>query len=156
MRGEKVKTNVEEREPDVESNQEDSFPCDQCENAFRKEKGLKIHKGKAHKEASSPEKIRESSPQPSLCVSPIRDQSRMESCHNCDKDMSPSHLCQDDHDSTLDDVNTCECGCGSDFDPCPAPHHKHLGCAQSCKTCLNVQMQLQMVNLLKGLKDIVT
>ena len=134
----------------------EAFQCDQCDASFKTVKGLKIHTGKAHKEASSPEKLRESFPQPSLCVSPIRDQSRIETCHNCDKDMSPSHLCQDDQDSTLDDVNTCECGCGSDFDPCPTPHHKHLGCAQSCQTCSNVQMQLQMVNLLKGLKDIVT
>ena len=75
----------------------------------------------------------------------------MESCHNCDEEMSPNHQCQDDQDSTLDDVNTCECGCGTDFDPCPAPHHEHSGCANSCKTCLNVQMQLQMVNLLRNI-----
>ena len=29
----------------------------------------------------------------------------MESCHNCDKEMSPTHLCQDYHDLTLDDMN---------------------------------------------------
>jgi len=143
---------------DLESNQQpmkpcEAFECDQCDSSFKTVNGLKIHKGKSHKEVSSPEKMRKSFPQPSLSVSPIRDQSRVESCHNCDEEMSPTHLCQNDQDSTLDDVNTCECGCGSDFDPCPAPHHEHYGCAKSCKTCLNVQMQLQMVNLLR---DIVT
>ena len=74
----------------------EAFQCDQCDASFKTVKGLKIHTGKAHKEASSPEKLRESFPQPSLCVSPIGDQSRIETCHNCDKDMSPSNLCQDD------------------------------------------------------------
>ena len=131
--------------------QSEGFQCDQCDADFKTVNGLKIHKGKSHKETTSPEKLRESSSQTSLSVSPIRDQSRMESCHNCDKEMSPTHLCQDDQDSTPDDINTCECGCGSDFDPCPAPHHEHSGCAKSCKTCLNVQYQLQMVNLLRSI-----
>ena len=137
----------------LESNQQplkpcEAFQCDQCDASFKTVNGLKIHKGKTHKEASSPEKMRKSCSQSSLSVSPIRDQSRMESYHNCDKEMSPFHQCED---STLDDINTCECGCGSDFDPCPAPHHEHSGFAKSCKTCLNVQCQLQMVNLLRGI-----
>ena len=137
----------------LESNQQplkpcEAFQCDQCDASFKTVNGLKIHKGKTHKETSSPEKMRKSCSQSSLSVSFIRDQSRMESCHNCDKEMSPSHQCED---STLDDINTCECGCGSDFDPCPAPHHEHSGCAQSCKTCLNVQYQLKMVNLLRSI-----
>ena len=136
--------------------QNKDFQCNQCDANFKTVKGLKIHIGKSHKEASPQEMLRGSYSQPSLSVSPIREQNRTESCHNCDKEMSPTHLCQDDHDLTLDDVKTCECGCGSDFDPCPAPHHKHSGCAKSCNTCLNVQMQLQMVNLMKDLKDIVT
>ena len=137
--------------------QNEDFQCNQCDANFKTVKGLKIHIGKSHKEASPPqEMLRGSSSQPSLSLSPIKDQNRTESCHNCDKEMSPTHLCQDDPDLTLDDVKICECGCGSDFDPCPAPHHKHSGCAKSCKTCLNVQMQLQMVNLMKDLKDIVT
>ena len=61
--------------------------------------GLKIHKGRTHKEASSPEKMRRSKSQSSLSVSPMRDQSRVESCHNCDMEMSPNHLCEDDQDS---------------------------------------------------------
>ena len=62
-------------------------------------KTVKIHKGKSHKEAFSPEKFRKSCSQPPLTVSPMRDQSRVESCHNCDMEMSPTHLCQDDEDS---------------------------------------------------------
>ena len=45
-----------------------------------------------HKE---PEKLRNSSSQTSLPVSPIRDQGRVEACHNCDRDMSPTHICED-------------------------------------------------------------
>ena len=140
--------------------QNGDFQCDQCDANFKTTNGLKIHKGKSHKEVSPKETLRESSSQPSLSLSPLKDQSRMEFCHNCEKEMSPTHLCQDDLDDDQnqekDDVKACECGCGFDFDPCPAPHHKHLGCAKSCKSCSNVQMQLQMVNLLKNLKDVVT
>ena len=77
-----------------------AFQCDQCDSTFKTENGLWIHKGKSHKEASSPEQMRKSLPQPSLVVSPIRDQGRVEACHNCDKDMSPTHLCKDDNKST--------------------------------------------------------
>ena len=69
----KPQSDLEEREPDVESHQEDSFPCDQCENTFRKEKGLKIHKGKAHKVLTTPEKMRAPPSLPSLPVSPLKE-----------------------------------------------------------------------------------
>ena len=70
----------------LETNQklDDSFLCDQCESTFKTESGLKIHKGKTHKKVPSPEKMRKSSCQSSLAVSPIRDQS---SC----MEMSPTH-----------------------------------------------------------------
>ena len=85
----------------LESNQNqcEAFQCDQCNSSFKTVNGLKIHKGKSHKEAFSPEKLRKSFSQPPLTVSPMRDQSRVESCHNCDMEMSPTHLCQDDEDS---------------------------------------------------------
>ena len=88
----------------LESNQKqcEAFQCDQCNSSFKTVNGLKIHKGKSHKshkEAFSPEKLRKSFSQPPLTVSPMRDQSRVESCHNCDMEMSPTHLCQDDEDS---------------------------------------------------------
>ena len=39
-----------------------SLSCDQCEVAFKTRNGLKIHKGKSHKETTkSPEKLREAS-----------------------------------------------------------------------------------------------
>ena len=78
-----------------------AFQCDHCDSTFKTENGLKIHKGRSHKEASSPEKIRKPSSQSSLIVSPIRDQSRVEPCRNCGMDMVPNHQCQ--NDSTLDD-----------------------------------------------------
>ena len=90
-----------------------------------------IHKGKSHKEASLPEKLRTYSSQPSLNVSPLRDQDRLESCPNCEKEMSRTHLCQD-LDSTLDDgyqdgdkTEAVEGNCNCD---CPLP---------ICCTCLH-------------------
>ena len=77
-----------------------AFQCDHCDSTFKTENGLKIHKGRSHKEASSPEKIRKPSSQSSLIVSPIREQSRVEPCHNCGMDMAPTHQCQNDQDST--------------------------------------------------------
>ena len=39
-----------------------SLTCDQCDAAFKTRNGLKIHKGKSHKETTkSPEKLREAS-----------------------------------------------------------------------------------------------
>ena len=90
----------------LESNQKqcETFQCDQCNSSFKTVNGLNIHKGKSHKEAFSPEKLRKSFSQPPLTVSPMRDQSRVESCHNCDMDMSPSHLCQDENDSEANET----------------------------------------------------
>ena len=58
----------------------EAFKCDQCENSYKSENGLKIHKGKSHKKTStlpSPENLRRSSGDPlldlSLNMSPIRD-----------------------------------------------------------------------------------
>ena len=82
----------------------EAFQCDQCDASFKTVNGLKIHKGKTHKETSSPEKLRKSFSQPSLTVSPMRDQSRVESCHNCDLEMSPTHLCEDDQDTPEEEV----------------------------------------------------
>ena len=122
--------------PDLESSQKQmkqgvAFPCDQCDANFKTENGLKIHKGKSHKEASLPEKLRTSSPQPSLNVSPLRDQDRLESCPNCEKEMSLTHLCQD-LDLTLDEgyqdgdkTEAVEGNCNCD---CPLP---------ICCTCLH-------------------
>ena len=81
----------------------EAFQCDHCESSFKTENGLKIHRGKTHKATSSPEKLRKSSTQSSLLVSPIRDEGRVDPCHSCGMDMSPTHQCQSDHDSTLDD-----------------------------------------------------
>ena len=85
------------------------FPCDQCDLGFKTGNGLKIHVGKSHKVVSkSPEKIREQSSTSdfnTLVASPIRDISRVHSCHNCDTDMSPTHQCPSGQDSI---VNHCE------------------------------------------------
>ena len=117
-----------------------NFQCDQCDLHFKTEKGLKIHKGKSHKEASSPEKVRTSMSQSSLTVSPLRDlQTRMEPCHNCGMAMSPTHSCQNDQDSEDEDevpevLTLCGCGCGAS-ERCP--RHYEL-----------IEVQKQMVKLM--------
>ena len=52
-----ISSEAEKSEPDKEASQNATFQCDQCENVFRNEKGLKIHKGKAHKTVSPVEKV---------------------------------------------------------------------------------------------------
>ena len=94
----------------LESNQKPTmqrqgFQCDDCDFQSKSENGLKIHKGKSHKEVRSPEKLRKASIQPSLLVSPTRNENRVEPCHNCDMDKSPSHLCQDEEDSKADEAD---------------------------------------------------
>ena len=84
----------------LENNQElmlqgQEFECDECDFKSKSENGLKIHKGKSHKEVPTPEKLRKASTQPPLLVSPTTNVNRMEPCHNCDMDMSPTHTCQD-------------------------------------------------------------
>ena len=85
--------------------QGDGFHCDLCDSTFKSENGLKIHRGKTHKEHPSPEKVREPPPQPPLSVSPPRSQERVEACHNCGMDMSPAHQCQEDHECDDSDVS---------------------------------------------------
>ena len=128
----------------LESNQElmlqrQEFQCDECDFKSKSENGLKIHKGKSHKEVSTPEKLRKPSTQQSLLVSPspTRNEKRIESCHNCDMDMSPTHLCKDDGDSEADEVPdapiVCCCGCGAP-ERCP----RHFEVMESRKQILNM------------------
>ena len=70
------------------------------DSSYQSENGLKIHRGKTHKEHPSPEKVREPPPQPPLSVSPPRSQERIKACHNCGMDMSPAHQCQDECDDS--------------------------------------------------------
>ena len=63
------------------SHESNTFQCDQCENIFETEKGLKIHIGRQHKAPktlSSPEKLRQSSLETSLSVSPEKETDRVE------------------------------------------------------------------------------
>ena len=123
----------------LESNQNTSvqgqvFQCDKCDFQSKSENGLKIHKGKSHKKVPSPEKLRKPSTQPSLTVSPTRNENRVEPCHNCDMDMSPSHLCRDDEDSEAPIV--CGCGCGA---PERCPRHSEV--MESRKQMLNLILE---------------
>ena len=64
----------------------------------------------------------------------------MEPCHNCDMDMSPSHLCKDDEDSEADEVPEapiiCCCGCGAP-ERCP----RHFEVMESRKQMLNLILE---------------
>ena len=59
--------------------------CDQCKYVAASEKGLRQHIRMKHKD-SQPEKMREPSFQPPLSVSPLKDQVRVEPCHNSGMD----------------------------------------------------------------------
>ena len=78
---------------------EKAFKCDQCENIFKSENGLKIHVGKAHKKVIStpatPDQLRQQMEgSVSLSASPLLDTSRDELSLNFDaveeKDPTPS------------------------------------------------------------------
>ena len=68
-----------------------TFKCDQCENVFNSEKGLKIHKGKVHKKA---EVLRSDDPESSsLKSSPQKEVLREEQSTSPPSQPSPpSHL----------------------------------------------------------------
>ena len=74
----KAELKESEQEPDEEVPKEVDVPfrCDQCENTYKFEKGLKIHIGKSHKDSSQQdiENLRSSNPElPHLSVSPAKD-----------------------------------------------------------------------------------
>ena len=128
-----------EIQADLETNQQAlekkaTFKCDQCDSVFKTRNGLRIHIGKSHKEAlNSPEKLRETSSEHILNVSPTRDNSRIEPCPNCGGDMSPTHLCQDDQADEpkvedKDGKGTCTCDC--ELPICCNCQHE-----QECKCC---------------------
>ena len=121
---------AEKSESDKEASQPATFPCDQCDNVFKSEKGLKIHIGKGHKTV---EKIMRSSSDPSLMVSPIRESGRIIPCHNCGGDMSPTHLCQEEP------VESVKCDWCEKVFNCEdqLENHKAAGCAKQyvCKAC---------------------
>ena len=68
---------------------EKAFKCDQCENSFKSENGLKIHAGKSHKKVTSltstPDRLRQQlEGSVSLSASPLLDASREEFSLNYD------------------------------------------------------------------------
>ena len=115
----------------VETNQkqDSAFQCDQCDATFKTENGLKIHRGRSHKDTLPPENMRKSSSQSSLTVSPSREQSRVEPCLNCGMEMSPSHQCMAYQDSLPDD--------GPELPSCPgAKGRGDCGCTKWNQPCL--------------------
>ena len=85
-----------------QTSQSAAFLCDQCENHFKTESGLKIHIGKSHK-LPPIEHVRDTSMASSLNVSPTKDSCRSIACDNSGEEMSPSHICGDvEDDSDVD------------------------------------------------------
>ena len=79
----------------LESNQKPmkpltAFKCNQCESSFKTENGLKIHTGKSHKEAASPEKLRKSFSQSSLTSLPLDLSSREEDSEHSERSLTPA------------------------------------------------------------------
>ena len=74
------------------ASQRANFQCDQCDNSFKMEAGLKIHTGKLHKLPPA-ERVRDTSSAPPLSMSPVKDKDRIVPCHMCGEEMSPQHTC---------------------------------------------------------------
>ena len=121
---------AENSDSDKKASQSTTFQCDQCENVFRNEKGLKIHTGKAHKNV---EKMRRSSSDPSIVLSPTRESGRIIPCHNCGGNMSPTHLCQEEP------VESFKCDWCEEVFNCEneLENHTAAGCAKQfvCTAC---------------------
>ena len=92
------------------ASQRATFQCDQCDNSFKTESGLKIHTGKSHKLPPA-ERVRETSSAPFLSVSPVKDNVRIVPCHMCGEEMSPQHTCDVDEQSSVNSslVQTFKC-----------------------------------------------
>ena len=92
------------------ASQRATFQCDQCDNSFKTESGLKIHTGKSHKLPPA-ERVRETSSAPFLSVSPVKDNVRIVPCHMCGEEMSPQHTCDVDDQSSVNSslVQTFKC-----------------------------------------------
>ena len=103
-----------------------------CSNQSQRTLRGRVLKIKSHKKVSSPEKKRRSSSKSSLILSPIRDQSRVEPCHNCGMEMSPAHQCQHDQDFTLNEKTEVEAS-----PTCPGhPTYGPCGCTKWNQPCL--------------------
>ena len=118
--------------------QKKPIPCDQCDNVFRTETGLKIHVGQTHKK----EIMRSSSPAPSLKVSPEKGANREEQevtqCGNCNGPFTPDHTCSMDCDLCDETFTTedklgrhracvhsrCACSACDNTDPRPLDFHR--------------------------------
>ena len=71
-----------------------AFKCNHCESSFKTENGLKIHTGKSHKEATSPEGLRTSVSQSSLHLTnlSLHLSSRGEDSVNGERPLTPAKL----------------------------------------------------------------
>ena len=79
--------------------QKKSFDCDQCDQVFSSEKGLKIHIGKTHKV----EILRGKQQETSLTASPPKEPPR--ECECCGDTMSPNHQCASDEETDEEESN---------------------------------------------------
>ena len=104
--------------------------CDQCEYEAASVKGLKQHTRMKHKEVEI-ERMRKPSDRPPLSVSPIKDQSREEPCHNCGGEGSPGHQCEENlADQVCRPDRICDC---SNPDCCTCVHDDSCQCFEDCE-----------------------
>ena len=93
-------------------------------------KGLKQHTRMKHKEVEI-ERMRKPSDRPPLSVSPIKDQSREEPCHNCGGEGSPGHQCEENlADQVCRPDRICDC---SNPDCCTCVHDDSCQCFEDCE-----------------------
>ena len=109
---------------ETSSQEPNSFKCNLCDQTFRTSNGLKIHKGKSHKDSglAPTEKLRDipETPLPKV-VSPEKGAGREEQCVCCGELMSPHHHCREEAP-----LNT---------NPCPLCHEAEVCHCGDCEEC---------------------
>ena len=99
--------------------------CDQCVYVAASEKGLRQHIRMKHKE-SQLEKMRKSSSESPLAISPIKDQGRVEPINHVDDEPLDGHQCEENHaDQVCRLDRICDC---SNPDCCNCVHHTSCKC----------------------------
>ena len=105
------------------------FKCDQCDFSSDSKRGLKVHKGRAHKDQQLPENLRVDPGHDALASLPCEGgadgSTRSEPCPSCGVEISSSHNCE---------RLQCECCEEAFFDELTLKTHMK-SVHQSCDNC---------------------